>query len=71
MSIPKTIDGKSILYAKPNGFFYHIDAKCARLNAISQFGNLQNRVISYNDVVNLKLLACPICAIENVELKLV
>lgn len=72
MTILKVINENSILYAKPNGFFYHIDAKCARLNVTSQFNsNLQSRIISYKDVVNFKLLACPICAVENVEVKLV
>jgi hypothetical protein len=72
MSIPKTIDEKTILYTKPNGYFYHLDAKCARLNSTSQFNNnLQSRVIPYKDVKNYGLLACPVCAIENSEAKLV
>lgn len=68
MSTIKSINENSILYAKPDGYFYHTEGGCIRLSD-SFCASQGYQQIQISDIEKLKLSACPICAVEKIGAK--
>ncbi len=58
----KPIDKNTIIFARPNGYAYHIDRNCKMLQG-SQFEHYGYVQIKIGDIKKRDLFPCPACAI--------
>ncbi len=60
--IYKPIDGETIIFARPDGWHYHLDKNCPMLQG-GDFERLKYTRITRVELAKRKLWACPGCAI--------
>ncbi len=63
----KPIDDKTVIYARPNGWHYHLDKNCKMMGDgdFEKYGYVQ---IKKSEIKKRHLLAC-LCAYDRVERK--